>query len=187
MTRPCLCPDVAGQALELGRARDKRGQVEAEGLFDRAPLPFPGVALAIGAVAPDHQPGRHKLRQGSPQSRWRGPVRTYAQLAVGREHDGVLARRQCRIWMKRQQRVPSGLAPAPLANEGRSGYEPPLTKGLAKMRCLECGSEAVTERPERTAQGYRRFRCRTCGKQFNERSDTLLNRTQYPSDVIALV
>src|SRR5215204_825842 len=55
------------------------------------------------------------------------------------------------------------------------------------MRCIECGSEAVTERPERTAQGYRRFRCRTCGKQFNERSDTLLNRTQYPSDVIALV
>src|SRR4051794_17300629 len=55
------------------------------------------------------------------------------------------------------------------------------------MRCLECGSDAVTERPERTAQGYRRFRCRTCGKQFNERSSTLLNRTQYPSDVIALV
>ena len=55
------------------------------------------------------------------------------------------------------------------------------------MRCLECGSEAVTERSERTAQGYRRFRCRTCGKQFNERSDTLLNRAQYPSDVIALV
>src|SRR4051794_15058422 len=55
------------------------------------------------------------------------------------------------------------------------------------MRCLECGSQAITERPERTAQGYRRFRCRTCGKQFNERSGTLLNRTQYPSDVIALV
>src|SRR3954469_21380373 len=55
------------------------------------------------------------------------------------------------------------------------------------MRCLECGSDAVTERPERTAQGYRRFRCRACGKQFNERSDTLLNRAQYPSDVIALV
>src|SRR3954470_22992525 len=55
------------------------------------------------------------------------------------------------------------------------------------MRCLACGSEAVTERPERTAQGYRRFRCRPCGKQFNERSGTLLNRTQYPSDVIALV
>jgi putative transposase len=56
-----------------------------------------------------------------------------------------------------------------------------------KMRCLECGSDAVTERAERTAQGYRRFRCRACGKQFNERSGTLLNRAQYPSDVIALV
>ncbi len=50
------------------------------------------------------------------------------------------------------------------------------------MRCLECGSQAVTERPERTAQGYRRFRCRACGKPFNERSVGVLNRTQYPSD-----
>ena len=56
-----------------------------------------------------------------------------------------------------------------------------------EMQCVKCGSEAVTERPERTAQGYRRFRCRRCGKQFNERTGGLLNRTQYPSDVIALV
>ena len=42
-----------------------------------------------------------------------------------------------------------------------------------------------TERAHRS--GYRRFRCRTCGKQFNERSAGSLNRTQYPSDVIALV
>jgi len=55
------------------------------------------------------------------------------------------------------------------------------------MRCVECGSVGVTERPERTAQGYRRFRCGACGKQFNERSGGLLNRTQHPSDVIALV
>ena len=55
------------------------------------------------------------------------------------------------------------------------------------MDCVCCGSAAVTERPERTAQGYRRFRCRDCGKQFNERTGGLLNRTQYPSDVIALV
>jgi putative transposase len=46
---------------------------------------------------------------------------------------------------------------------------------------------AVSERPERTAQGYRRFRCRACGKQFNERSAGSLNRTQFPSDVIAVV
>src|SRR3954466_8416427 len=55
------------------------------------------------------------------------------------------------------------------------------------MDCVCCGSAAVTERPEGTAQGYRRFRYRDCGKQFNERSAGLLNRTQYPSDVIALV
>ena len=55
------------------------------------------------------------------------------------------------------------------------------------MRCLECGSAAVAERPEHTGHGYRRFRCRECGKQFNERTDGVLNRTQYPSDVIALV
>src|SRR5215213_2252629 len=55
------------------------------------------------------------------------------------------------------------------------------------MDCVACGSAAVTERPERTARGYRRFRCRDCGKQYNERSGGLLNHTQYPSDVIALV
>jgi putative transposase len=55
------------------------------------------------------------------------------------------------------------------------------------MRCIGCRSQAIVERPERTAHGYRRFRCRACGKQFNERTGTVLNRTQYPSDVIALV
>jgi putative transposase len=55
------------------------------------------------------------------------------------------------------------------------------------MRCIECGSAAVTERAERTAQGYKRFRCQACGKQWNERTGTALNRAQYPSDVIALV
>jgi transposase-like protein len=55
------------------------------------------------------------------------------------------------------------------------------------MECVCCGSAAVTERSERTSQSYRRFRCCDCGKQFNERSAGVLNRAQYPSDVIALV
>ena len=46
------------------------------------------------------------------------------------------------------------------------------------MQCLECGSAWVTERTERTAQGYRRFRCRPCGKQGTERTGTVLNRAQ---------
>jgi transposase-like protein len=32
-----------------------------------------------------------------------------------------------------------------------------------------------------------RFRCRGCGKQFNERSDGVLNRASLPSDIIAFV
>ncbi|WP_236038858.1 hypothetical protein [Belnapia arida] len=55
------------------------------------------------------------------------------------------------------------------------------------MDCVACGSAAVTERPERTARDYRRFRCRECGGGYNERSGGLLNHTQYPSEVIALV
>ena len=55
------------------------------------------------------------------------------------------------------------------------------------MDCVGCGSAAVTERSDLTAQGYHRFRCRDCGKQFNERSDGLLNRASLPSDIIAFV
>jgi putative transposase len=55
------------------------------------------------------------------------------------------------------------------------------------MWCTECDAKEVSERPERTARGYQRFRCRACGKQFNERSGGILNRAQYLSDVIALV
>jgi len=55
------------------------------------------------------------------------------------------------------------------------------------MECVDCGSAVISERRDRTAQGYRRFRCRDCGRQFNERSGSVLNHTQYPSDVIALV
>ena len=55
------------------------------------------------------------------------------------------------------------------------------------MDCVGCSSKAVSERSDLTAQGYRRFRCRDCGKQFNERSDGVLNRASLPSDIIAFV
>jgi putative transposase len=55
------------------------------------------------------------------------------------------------------------------------------------MRCPACGSAAISERPERTAQGCRRYRFGNCGKRCNERSVGVLNRAQYPSDVIALL
>jgi DDE domain len=52
-------------------------------------------------------------------------------------------------------------------------------RGARRMECVACGGAATSERPDRTAQGYRRFRCRDCGKQFNERTGGSLNRTQY--------
>ncbi len=45
----------------------------------------------------------------------------------------------------------------------------------------------VTEWPETTARGYRRFRCRDCGRQFNERSGGVLNRICLQSDIVAFV
>src|SRR5262245_42945423 len=55
------------------------------------------------------------------------------------------------------------------------------------MTCFHCESTATTERSERTELGYRRFRCRACKREFNERSGTPFNRLQYPTDVVCLV
>ena len=55
------------------------------------------------------------------------------------------------------------------------------------MHCPACTSRATSERSERTELGYRRFRCRDCGRGFNERSGTVFNRLQHSTDVICLV
>jgi putative transposase len=55
------------------------------------------------------------------------------------------------------------------------------------MTCLHCESTAFTERSERTELGYRRFRCRACKREFNERTGTPFIRLQYPTDVVCLV
>jgi putative transposase len=55
------------------------------------------------------------------------------------------------------------------------------------MECPHCHSSATAERPERTLRGERRFRCRTCERGFNERTGTLFNRLQYPTEVLCLV
>jgi putative transposase len=55
------------------------------------------------------------------------------------------------------------------------------------MRCPHCEATATTERRERTELGYRRFRCRACRREFNERTGTRFNHLQYPTDVVCLV
>ena len=55
------------------------------------------------------------------------------------------------------------------------------------MDCPHCQSSSTTERQERTIHGFRRFRCRECGRRFNERTGTALNRVQVPTDIVFLV
>jgi putative transposase len=55
------------------------------------------------------------------------------------------------------------------------------------MTCPHGESTATVERPDRTALGYRRFRCRACKRGFNERTGTPYNRLQYPTDMVCLV
>jgi hypothetical protein len=55
------------------------------------------------------------------------------------------------------------------------------------MRCPHCHSIRTTERSDRTTHDYRRFRCLECGRGFNERTGSVLNRLQLPSDVVFLI
>ena len=55
------------------------------------------------------------------------------------------------------------------------------------MRCPHCHSTATSVRSDRTAHGYRRFRCRECRHGFNERTGSVLNRLQLPTDVVFLI
>src|SRR5512132_2758514 len=55
------------------------------------------------------------------------------------------------------------------------------------MNCPHCHSSSTSEREGRTVHGFRRFRCRECGRRFNERTGTVLNRVQVPTDIVCLV
>ncbi len=55
------------------------------------------------------------------------------------------------------------------------------------MRCPLCHSTSTMERSDRTAHGYRRFRCGECKRGFNERTGSVLNRLPLPTDVIFLI
>src|SRR3954454_16107341 len=52
------------------------------------------------------------------------------------------------------------------------------------MDCPHCQSSSTTEQEGRTVHGFRRFRCRDCGRRFNERTGTVLNRV--PTDIVFL-
>jgi len=55
------------------------------------------------------------------------------------------------------------------------------------MPAPHCGSTATTERPDRTAMGYRCVRCRACTGGIHERTGTPFNSPHDRTDVICLV
>ena len=55
------------------------------------------------------------------------------------------------------------------------------------MRCPHRASTDRRERRERTELGYRRFRCRGCRCEFNERTGIRCNHLHYPTDRVCLV
>ena len=54
------------------------------------------------------------------------------------------------------------------------------------MTCPHCRSNATSRRRHRTELGYRRFRCRSCRRRFNERTRSGFNELHYPTDIVLL-
>lgn len=55
------------------------------------------------------------------------------------------------------------------------------------MNCPHCGFTATTPLARKTSLGYRIFRCSQCARRFNERTGTVYNHPQFPTDVVLLV
>jgi putative transposase len=54
------------------------------------------------------------------------------------------------------------------------------------MPCPYCEAATTPEQTERTALGYRKFRCDACRRLFNERTGTPFNFLEYPTDIVLL-
>ena len=54
------------------------------------------------------------------------------------------------------------------------------------MTCPHCQSTTARRRKARTALGYRTFWCASCRRRFNERTGSLFNELQCPTDVVLL-
>ena len=55
------------------------------------------------------------------------------------------------------------------------------------MNCPHCQSAETSEYTRKTSLGYRIFKCHGCGRTFNERTGTMFNNLQYPTDIVLLV
>src|SRR4051812_10191070 len=52
------------------------------------------------------------------------------------------------------------------------------------MNCPHCQNDDTRKLDRATELGYARFRCRRCGRRFNERTGTPFNHLEFPTDVV---
>ncbi|WP_220199485.1 hypothetical protein [Ktedonospora formicarum] len=55
------------------------------------------------------------------------------------------------------------------------------------MTCPHCASATTKEQAQKTALGYRPFRCSACKRLFNERTGTPFNFLENSTDIVLLV
>ena len=54
------------------------------------------------------------------------------------------------------------------------------------MTCPHCQSTSTARRKHRTSLGYGTFSSRACGYRFNERTGSVFNDLQSPTDIVLL-
>lgn len=59
-----------------------------------------------------------------------------------------------------------------------------LVFGGFVMECHNCKSKRHFQLKNLTTLGYKQYRCLDCRTQYNERTGTVFNYLQYPTDVI---
>ena len=55
------------------------------------------------------------------------------------------------------------------------------------MNCPYCSSYVTTRLARNTSLGYPTFHCSQCKSKFNERTGTVYNHLQFPTDIVLLV
>ena len=53
--------------------------------------------------------------------------------------------------------------------------------------CPYCSSCRTSQLTEKTSLGYKMCRCLACKRKFNERTGTVYNHIQFPTDIVLLV
>jgi putative transposase len=55
------------------------------------------------------------------------------------------------------------------------------------MNCPHCQSNTTRPYTKTTSLGYRMLKCHGCERTFNERTGTVFNHRQFPTDIVLLV